>query len=72
MITLEAVINWKSYVQQENEIRLNDLRARILFSILNDMFGLYKYSRTPLFQNNWDVELSGYTENPDNWVFLWK
>jgi len=21
---------------------------------------------------NWDGEPSGYKENPDNWIFLWK
>jgi len=30
------------------------------------------YSRTPLIQINWDGELSGYAENPDNWNFLSK
>ena len=29
-----------------------------------------KYSRTPLIRINWDGELSGYAENPDNWIFL--
>jgi hypothetical protein len=31
-----------------------------------------KYSRTPLIWINWDGELSGCAENPDNWIFLWK
>jgi len=30
------------------------------------------YSRTPLIQFNCDGEPSGYAENPDNWIFLWK
>jgi len=30
----------------------------------------YKYGRTPLIRINWDGELSGYTENSDNWIFL--
>jgi hypothetical protein len=62
----------KSYVQQGSEIMLNNLSVRILFSTLNDMFVLYKYSRNPHFRNNWDFELSGYTKNTDNSVFLWK
>jgi len=28
------------------------------------------YTRTPLFRINWDGEPSGYTENPDNLIFL--
>jgi hypothetical protein len=32
----------------------------------------YYYSITPLNQINWDGELSGYTEIPDNWIFLSK
>jgi hypothetical protein len=28
------------------------------------------YSRTPFIRINWDGELSGYAENPDNWLFL--
>jgi len=28
--------------------------------------------RTPLIRINWDGEPSGYVENPDNWIFLWK
>jgi hypothetical protein len=28
------------------------------------------YSRTPLIRINWDLEPSGYAENPDNWIFL--
>jgi len=30
------------------------------------------YSITPLIQINWDDESSGYAENPDNWILLWK
>ena len=30
------------------------------------------WSRTPLIRINWDCEPSGYAENPDNWIFLWK
>jgi len=30
------------------------------------------YSRTPLIWINWDSELSGYAENPGNWIFLLK
>ena len=30
------------------------------------------YSRTPLIRIKWDGEPSGYTENPDNWIFPWK
>ena len=30
------------------------------------------YSRTPLIRINWDGEPSGYTENTDKWIFLWK
>jgi len=33
---------------------------------------LYVYSRTPLIRINWDDEQSGYAENPDKWIFLWK
>ena len=28
------------------------------------------YSRTPLIRIYWDGKPSGYTENPDNWIFL--
>jgi hypothetical protein len=31
-----------------------------------------KYSITPLIRINWYRESSGYAENPDNWIFLWK
>jgi len=29
-------------------------------------------SRTPLIRINWDCESSGYTEDPDNWIFFLK
>jgi len=32
----------------------------------------HQYSRTPLIRINWNEEPSGYAENPDNWIFLWK
>ena len=32
----------------------------------------YEYSRTPHIRIKWDGELSEYTENADNWIFLWK
>jgi hypothetical protein len=32
----------------------------------------YEYSRTPFIRINLDSELSGYAENPDNWIFLRK
>jgi len=32
----------------------------------------FTYSRTPLIRINWDSEPSGYAENPDNLIFLWK
>ena len=60
----------KDCVQQGSGIKLTDGRARILLSVLSELFGLYKYSRTPLIRNKWDVELYGYAENPDNWIFL--
>ena len=28
------------------------------------------YSRSQLNLINWDGEASGYSENPDNWIFL--
>ena len=28
------------------------------------------YIITPLIGINWDGDSSGYTENPDNWIFL--
>jgi hypothetical protein len=28
--------------------------------------------RAPLIRINWDGELSGYAENPDNWIFSLK
>ena len=31
-----------------------------------------KYSRTELIRINWDGKPSGYAENTDNWIFLWK
>jgi hypothetical protein len=30
------------------------------------------YSITPIVRINWDREPSGYAENPDNLIFLWK
>jgi hypothetical protein len=30
------------------------------------------YGITPFILINWDHEPSGYAENPDNWIFLWK
>ena len=30
----------------------------------------FTYSRITLIQINWDSEISGYAENPDNWIFL--
>ena len=30
------------------------------------------YSRIPLTHIKWDEETSGYADNPDNWIFLWK
>ena len=30
------------------------------------------YSRTPFIRFNWDGEPSGYAENSDKWIFLWK
>jgi hypothetical protein len=30
------------------------------------------YNRTPLIRINWNCEPSGYEENQDNWIFLWK
>jgi len=33
---------------------------------------LFICSRTPHIRINWDGEPSGYAENPDNWIFLWK
>ena len=35
----------------------------------NSTLWQYLYSRTPLIRINWDAELSGCAENPDNWVF---
>jgi len=32
----------------------------------------FMYSRSPHIWINWDGEPSGYAENPDNWIFLWK
>jgi len=31
-----------------------------------------QYSRTSLIQIKWDGEPTGYAENPDNRIFLWK
>ena len=31
-----------------------------------------KCSRTPIIRISLDGELSGYADNPDNWIFLWK
>jgi len=31
-----------------------------------------RYSRTPLIRTKWDGESSGYAEDPDNRIFLWK
>jgi len=33
---------------------------------------IVNYSRTPLIGIDRDGEPSGYAENPDNWIFLWK
>ena len=32
----------------------------------------YEYNRTQLIRFNWDGDPSGYADNPDNWIFLWK
>jgi len=32
----------------------------------------WRYNRTPFIRINWDDDPSGYPENPDNWIFLWK
>jgi len=32
----------------------------------------FRYSRSPRTRINWDGEPSGYAENPDNWIVLWK
>ena len=39
--------------------------------LLADNF-VKNYSRAPLLRINWDSEPSGYAENPDNLLFLWK
>jgi hypothetical protein len=45
-------------------------------SILNLWFVPYAckkaYSITPFIRINWDGKISGYAENPDNWIFLLK
>ena len=33
---------------------------------------IFTYSRTPIIRINWDGEASGYAENPDKLIFLWK
>jgi hypothetical protein len=30
----------------------------------------HEYSRNPIIWNNWDGEISGYVESPDNWIFF--
>ena len=32
----------------------------------------YQYGRTPIVRVNWNGQPSGYTANPDNWIFLSK
>jgi len=43
---------------------------------MKSVFTLQRYShfcsRIPLTRINWDGEQSGYAENPDDWIFLWK
>jgi len=39
---------------------------------IQELYCFSKYSRTPLIRINWDGDPSGYAENPDNWIFLWK
>ena len=41
------------------------------FNLMNSNY-LTEYSRIPLIRFNWDGEPSGYAENPDNWIFLFK
>jgi hypothetical protein len=36
----------------------------------NGIISKSQYSRTPLLRINWDIEPSGYAQNPDNWSFL--
>jgi hypothetical protein len=43
----------------------------IIFSLIVCVY-IYVYSRTPLIQVNCDGKSSGYAENLDNWIFLWK
>ena len=57
------------------------LRVRVIFGQLNTLPILHSPVTSPFstctvelnsIQINWDGELSGYAENPDNWIFLWK
>jgi hypothetical protein len=43
-------------------------------NVFTARYGLnvYVYSTTSLIRMNWHSEPSGYAENPDNWIFLWK
>ena len=44
-----------------------------MFGLSNIETWIYtNYSRNPFIQINWDGKQSGYPENPDNWIFLWK
>ena len=43
----------------------------MVFQLFNSAFRAVG-NRTLIMRINWDVEPSGYVENPDNWTILWK
>ena len=43
-----------------------------MLPVLRIIRDLKKCSRISLIRINWNDHLSGYAENPDNWIFLWK
>jgi len=42
----------------------------LLTSVSSNSLYMSKYSITLLAWINWDGELSGYAENPDNWIII--
>jgi hypothetical protein len=57
------------YVSTESQLKNVHYVTQYTAAVLDITFYITKYSRTPLIRINWDGKPSGYTDNPDDWIF---
>jgi len=50
---------------------ISGIKFVMVFQLFNPSFRAVE-NITLIIRINWDVEPSGYVENPDNWIILWK